>query len=85
MCHQTVSLVQAALERRGIVTVSLTVMPEITRKLAPPRALAVQAPLGAPMGAPHDGERHAAVLRRMLELAQRTDVPLLDAFPTSPA
>lgn len=78
MCHQTVSLVQVELERRGIVTVSLTVMPDITRKLAPPRALAVQAPLGAPMGSPHDVERHAAVLRRMLELAQRADVPLLD-------
>ncbi len=78
MCHQTVSLVQVELERRGIVTVSLTVMPDITRKLAPPRALAVQAPLGAPMGPPHDVERHGAVLRRMLALASRTDLPLLD-------
>jgi hypothetical protein len=78
MCHQTVSLVQAELERRGIVTVSLTVMPDITRKLAPPRALAVEAPLGAPMGPPHDVERHGAVLRLMLALATRTDVPLLD-------
>jgi len=77
MCHQTVSLVQVELERRGIVTVSLTVMPDITRKLAPPRALAVEAPLGAPMGPPHEVARHTAVLRRMLELATRTDVPLL--------
>lgn len=80
MCHQTVSLVQVELERRGIVTVSLTVMPDITRKLAPPRALAVAAPLGAPMGAAHDAERHAGVLRRMLEVATRTEVPLLDEF-----
>jgi hypothetical protein len=78
MCHQTVSLVQVELERRGIATVSLTVMPDITRKLAPPRALAVDAPLGAPMGRPHDADRHRAVLRRMLELAGRTNVPLLD-------
>lgn len=77
MCHQTVSLVQTELERRGIATVSLTVMPDITRKLAPPRALAVPAPLGAPMGPPHDSAAHEAVLRRMLELATRTDVPLL--------
>lgn len=80
MCHQTVSLVQAELERRGIVTVSLTVMPGITRKLAPPRALSVDAPLGAPMGPPHDAERHAAVLRRMLELIARTDLPLLESL-----
>ncbi len=78
MCHQTVSLVQVALERRGVVTVSLTVMPDITRTLAPPRALAVSAPLGAPVGPPHEAAAHEAVLRRMLELATRTDVPLLD-------
>jgi D-proline reductase (dithiol) PrdB len=73
-----VSLVQAELERRGIVTVSLSVMPAVTRRLAPPRALTVEAPLGAVMGAPHDSERHLAVLRRMLALTSRTDVPLLD-------
>lgn len=78
MCHQTVSLVQVALERRGITTVSLTVLPDITRKLAPPRALAVEAPLGASMGPPHDAERHADVLRRMLELTARHDVPVLE-------
>jgi len=80
MCHQTVSLVQVALERRGIVTVSLSVMPDITRTLAPPRALVVGAPLGAVMGAPHDAERHLAVLRRMLALTSRTDVPVVDQW-----
>jgi len=80
MCHQTVSLAQVALERRGIVTVSLSVMPDITRKLAPPRALVVGAPLGAVMGAPHDVERHLAVLRRMLALTSRTDVPVVDQW-----
>jgi len=76
-----VSLVQAELERRGIVTVSLSVMPDITRRLAPPRALAVDAPLGAPMGPPHDVERQTAVLRRMLALVGRTDVPVLESWP----
>ncbi len=80
MCHQTVSLVQAELERRGIVTVSLTVMPDVTQKLAPPRALALAALLGAPMGAPHDAAAHEAVLRRMLALATRMDVPLVEAL-----
>jgi hypothetical protein len=78
MCHQTVSLVQAEIERRAIVTVSLSVMPDLTRKLAPPRALAVPAPLGAALGAPHDSARHTAVLLRMLALTSRTDVPVLD-------
>ena len=78
MCHQTVSLVQVELERRGIVTVSLSVMRDVTQKLAPPRALVVDAPFGAVMGPAHDLDRHLAVLRRMLALASRSDVPLLD-------
>ncbi|HUU32450.1 MAG TPA: hypothetical protein VMW48_00235, partial [Vicinamibacterales bacterium] len=72
--------VQVELERRGVATVSLTVMPDITLKLAPPRALALDAPLGAAMGAPHDSKRHLAVLRRMLALTARLDVPVLEQF-----
>lgn len=79
MCHQTVSLVQTALERRGIVTVSLTVMTDVTKTLAPARALSVPAPLGSPLGPPHDAAAHEAVLLRMLALATRTDTPLLVA------
>jgi hypothetical protein len=78
MCHQTVSLVQWELERRGIATVSLSVMPDVTRKLAPPRALIVAASLGAPLGPAHDVERHLAVLRRMLALLPRQDLPVLE-------
>ena len=78
MCHQTVSLVQVELERRGIVTVSLSVLPDVTRRLAPPRALVVHAPLGAVLGAPHDVDTHMARLRRMLALTSRTDVPVLE-------
>jgi hypothetical protein len=76
MCHQTVSLVQVELERRGIVTVSLSVMPDVTRRLAPPRALVVDAPLGAVMGPPHDVDAQTARLRRMLALTSRTDLPV---------
>lgn len=78
MCHQTVSLVQWELERRGIATVSLSVMPDVTRKLAPPRALAVDASLGAPLGLAGDVARHLTVLRRMLALLPRQDLPVLE-------
>jgi D-proline reductase (dithiol) PrdB len=81
MCHQTVSLVQAELERRGIVTASLSVMPEVTRRLSPPRALVVDAPLGAPLGPAHDVALHLTVLRRLLRLLGRQDVPLLVGDP----
>ena len=80
MCHQTVSLVQAELERRGIVTVSLSVMPDVTRRLGPPRALAIDAPLGAVMGPPHDAAGHTAIVRRMLSLTARIDVPVLELW-----
>jgi len=51
------------LEGRGIVTCSVTALPEITRRVAPPRSLAVPYPLGFPLGAPND----AALQRRILE------------------
>lgn len=81
------SLVQWEIERRGIATVSLSVMPDVTRKLAPPRALGVDAPLGAPLGSAHDTARHLAVLRRMLALATRADLPVLEieTAPGQPA
>jgi D-proline reductase (dithiol) PrdB len=78
MCHQTVSLVQVELERRGIVTASLSVMLEVTRRLGPPRALVVDRPLGAVMGAPHDGAGQTAVLERLLALTARSDVPAIE-------
>ena len=54
MCNQTVGLAQAALERAGITTVSLTLLREITAVIKPPRALFAAFPLGFPLGAPHD-------------------------------
>ena len=76
MCHQTVSLVQTELERRGIVTVSLTVMADVTAKLAPPRALAVPTPLGAPMGPPHEAAAHE-VFTQLQGQGLRTGVVVL--------
>lgn len=81
MCHQTVSLVQTELERRGIATASLSVLADITARLAPPRALVVDAPLGAPVGPAHDRERQVATLRRLLALLAREDVPVLERAP----
>jgi D-proline reductase (dithiol) PrdB len=81
MCHQTVSLVQSELERHGIVTASLSVLADITARLAPPRALVVDAPLGAPVGPAHDRERQITTLRQLLALLPRQDVPVLERAP----
>ena len=71
---------QAEIERRGIATASLTVLPEITAKVRPPRALSVAWPLGFPLGAPDDAALQRKVLIRLLALLSRTDVPALERF-----
>jgi len=68
MCHQTVGLVAGELERRGIATTSITALPEITRKVRTPRALAVPFPLGYPLGRPHDTALQDRVLAAALGL-----------------
>ncbi len=88
MCHQTVGLVQGEIERAGIVTASITMLPEITRKVRPPRALAVPFPLGFPMGEPGDPAGHRRVLRRLLEICQDekgSKVPRIEPFDVDSA
>jgi len=78
-----VSLVQAELERRGLVTASVTVMPEITTCIGVPRALVVPFGLGRPFGAPGDRALQSSVLRALLDLCARTDVPVVGTFSVS--
>ena len=70
------SLVAAALEERGITTVMLSVMPEITAKLTAPRTLVVPFGLGTPVGPPHDSATHRRVLEAALALTGEGAVPL---------
>lgn len=53
---------------------------EVTAKVRPPRALSVPWPLGFPLGAPGDGALQRKVLRALLSLLSRTDVPVLERF-----
>ena len=71
---------QAELERRGLTTASITMLPEITRRVQPPRALSVPYPLGFPFGAPREPALQLAILRALLALCERTDVPLIASF-----
>jgi len=52
-------------------------LPEVTRKVRPPRALVVPYPLGYPLGMPNEIETQRAILRALLALCERTDVPVL--------
>ena len=75
---QTVGLAQATIEERGIPTASITMLAEITEKIRPPRALAVPYPLGFPLGEANNPELQTEVLRQLLALLERNDVPVLE-------
>lgn len=62
MCHQSVGLIQSIIEKSGIATVSVTMLPEITAKVDPPRVFFADYSLGYPLGAPND----AALQRRIV-------------------
>jgi hypothetical protein len=71
-----VSLVASALEQRGIATVMLSVMPEISSRLTAPRTLVVPFGLGTPVGPPLDIATHHRVVKAALDLTGEMAVPL---------
>ena len=75
---QTVGLAQAAVEERGIVTASITMLSGVTAAIRPPRALSVPYPLGFPLGEANNRELQTEVLRQLLALLERNDVPVLE-------
>ena len=56
MCHQSVGLLQSIIEKAGMTTVSISLLLEVTRRVEPPRVLAVDRPLGYPLGEPNNPE-----------------------------
>jgi len=68
LCVQSVCIVARELESRGLPTVSLTLLPELTRIVGAPRALSVRFPFGAPAGDPGNRALHEAVLLEALAL-----------------
>lgn len=61
-CHQAAGLVQSIIEKAGIATVSLSLLPEITQRVEPPRVLEVDRPLGYPLGEPGNPERQTRIM-----------------------
>ncbi len=53
-------------------------LPEVTRKMRPPRALSVPFALGYPLGRPDDPELQRAILRRLLAMIPGEGVPALE-------
>ena len=81
MCHQSVGLIQSVIERSGIPTVSVTLLREVTERVAPPRALALDQPLGYPLGEPDRPEQQREIVLRALEMLSGQDgKPRIDNY-----
>ena len=68
LCVQSVSLLALELEAAGFRTVTVTMLPELTRLVGAPRSLSVRFPFGAPCGDPLNRDLHRGVLLEALEL-----------------
>jgi len=80
MCVQTVGLIQAAIEREGIPTVSISLLREVTDVIRPPRVLFVPYRLGFPLGEPDNPTLQHRVIGAALALLNRQDLPVLEEF-----
>jgi hypothetical protein len=63
-----VGLAQRVFEAGGLPTVTLSMIPDLTRAAGVPRLVGVGHPMGQPFGRPGDADRQRAVLLAMLEL-----------------
>lgn len=77
MCHQSVGLIQSAIEKAGIPTVSITLLRAITQSVAPPRAVFVDYPFGYPLGAPNDIDLQTRLILAALELLRESVPPAI--------
>ena len=77
MCHVSVGHVARGLESAGIATT--TILVEAFRHRAEemmiPRTLTTRFPMGRPLGAPNDVERHLDVIRAALDLLETATEP----------
>ena len=76
MCNQTVSLVAAELERRGIATVTIQLLREVAMRVTAPRALFVPFRHGYPLDTPGEpGRQHAVIQAALGVLEGEADAP----------
>lgn len=75
MCNQTVCLIAAEIERRGIATACIVLLREVAEKVRPPRALAVPYPHGYPLGTPNDPQKQREIMLAALRLLEHEGPP----------
>lgn len=74
------SLVASVLEARGIATVMLSVLPQVSARLSAPRTLIVPFGLGTPMAPAHEADLQRQVLAQALALTNEVAVPISRPF-----
>ncbi len=70
-CHQAAGLLQSTIEKAGIPTVSISLLMEITKQVAPPRVLVVDRPLGFPLGEANNSELQKIIMLAALALLNK--------------
>ena len=76
MCHRTVVAVQREIEMKGVPTVLITVSPEVSAQMRPPRALYPKGfKIGNSLGRPNMRELQKKVLRDALNLLTQNTRP----------
>jgi len=78
------------LEASGIPTVTLSMIPDLTRAVGVPRLAGISYPMSRPLGRPHDADGQRDVLRATLEVLASATGPdsyaeLPFEWPESPA
>ena len=78
-------LLQSVIEKAGIPTVSITLLPEVTHRVQPPRALAVDRPLGYPLAEPCNAALQKDVIKAALQLLREAvSEPIIVEFRVVP-
>lgn len=75
MCHRSVGLVQGAVERAGIPTVTVSLRPDITYGVKAPRAGYARFPMGNPLGEANQPAQHHLVLEALLRVLETAPGP----------
>jgi len=76
-------IVQSIVEKAGIATVSISLLLDITRRVEPPRVLAVDRLLGYPFGEPNNAGLQKRIMVAALNLLPCAAVePLILPFST---
>ena len=76
-CHQATAVLARALEARGVATLMLSTLRDISEAYRPPRTALLDYPIGAPCGRVGDPEHQRVTLRAALKCPLDTTTPEL--------